>query len=104
MPLGVMPDVEFGPGEAELQSGDLLLLYTDGITEAFNPAGETFGADRLAQALREHASKGAAAVCDAIVERTLDFSSGEPPHDDQTLIVLERLWTSGSPSAAQNTG
>jgi len=90
-PLGVICDAGFQQSDVALQSGDVLLLYTDGITEAFNPARETFGAERLEQVVSASAPSGAVAVRDAVIESVADFASGEPVHDDQTLVVLERL-------------
>jgi sigma-B regulation protein RsbU (phosphoserine phosphatase) len=91
VPLGTVPDADFKSSEAQLQRGDVLLLYTDGIPETFDPNGETFGTDRVAQTLRQHAAEGATAVRDAIVEQARVFAAGEPRHDDETLIVLEKL-------------
>ena len=90
LPLAVIPEGDFGHNDAQLQAGDVLVLYTDGITEAFNPAGETFGTDRLAQMLRQHACEGAEAIRDAVIQEVERFAAGEAPHDDQTLIVLEK--------------
>jgi sigma-B regulation protein RsbU (phosphoserine phosphatase) len=90
LPLAVVPEGDFGHNEADLQPGDVLVLYTDGITEAFNPDGETFGTDRLEQGLARHAAEGAEAIRDALIQEVERFASGETPHDDQTLIVLEK--------------
>jgi len=89
-PLGVMPDGEFSQAETQLSSGDTLLLYTDGITEAFDPEGETFGRERLRRVLSTSAPGGAEAVRDALLAVLCDFTHGRPPHDDQTLVVVRR--------------
>ncbi len=72
--------------ELQLRSGDLLALYTDGVTESFNETGEEFGEDRLIEALRQHAYLPARQLMASVVERIQEFSSAEQ-HDDITLIV-----------------
>jgi len=66
-----------------------LVLYTDGITEALNPAGEQFGAERLAATVLSTASQGAEAVQQAVCTSLKEFVAGRKQHDDQTLLVLE---------------
>ena len=75
LPLGMVPEGDFGHNEAQLQPGDVLVLYTDGITEAFSPTGETFGTERLARALEQHASEGAEALCAAVIEELERFAA-----------------------------
>ena len=91
LPLGIQRDNSFHLDEVQIKSGDVLLLYTDGITETHNPKGELFGVPRLVQTLRSHAGLGAPGVRDAILEHSVRFAEGEPPEDDQTLVVLQRL-------------
>ncbi len=69
--LGIMPDADYGETETSLGLGDTLVLYTDGVVEAQNPAGEFFGDDRLRGILAEIDGDGlaAAAIRDRIVER-----------------------------------
>ncbi len=73
-----------------LDSGDLLLLYTDGVIEAANALDEEFGIDRLRETLAASASRGAKAVVDAVSESVADFVGKAPQSDDITLIAVEK--------------
>jgi serine phosphatase RsbU (regulator of sigma subunit)/catechol 2,3-dioxygenase-like lactoylglutathione lyase family enzyme len=72
--------------ECQLAAGDILALYTDGVTESFSEIGEEFGEKRLVEALQEDAALPAAQLLDSIVERIQRFSASEQ-HDDITLII-----------------
>jgi phosphoserine phosphatase RsbU/P len=71
-----------------LEPGDVLLLYTDGITEARNAAREFFGTERLAQALLQHGQQSPEAVRDAVLEAALTFADEQL--DDMTVVVVRR--------------
>ncbi len=81
---------QYEQAEAALQPGDMLLLYTDGVTEARNPEGEEFGEDRLLDTLRAAPGAGAQAAADRLLEALTRFAAGAPQHDDITLIVARR--------------
>ena len=74
-----------------LGPGSALVLYTDGITEAFNPQHEQFGEERLKAATEIHASAGAAAVCDGIVAALNAHRGSMELADDTTLVILRAL-------------
>ena len=84
--LGIFKEWDCTIGERELRSGDTLVLYTDGITEAWNAVEEEFGESRLVEALQRRREMPSADLRDAIVEEVLEYSSREQ-HDDVTLIV-----------------
>ncbi|MBT9330173.1 SpoIIE family protein phosphatase [Acidipila sp. 4G-K13] len=84
--LGLFQEWECVRGETTLSAGDLLLLYTDGVTEASGLQGEEFGEHRLIEALRRHRSMIASELLSAIVSEIRRFHPGEQ-HDDITLIV-----------------
>lgn len=86
LPLGVLPDGPYEDHVQQLQRGDQILFYTDGITEAYNAAGEMFGTARLDRAL-ENCTLQASALLDAILGAVADFTGDHPAHDDRTLIV-----------------
>jgi len=87
--LGLLPDVAFSAGQAELERGHSLLAFTDGLVEARSPAGEAFGGERLRDALRANNSSAAALVRGVMA--TLDAFTGEAePHDDVTLLAAMR--------------
>ena len=77
-------------GRAELQSGDLLCLFSDGITEAEEPGGEEFGPERLADLLRQGTEQPLHDLVASIDTATLRFAEGADQADDQTLVLLRR--------------
>ncbi|MBL8056684.1 MAG: SpoIIE family protein phosphatase [Anaerolineales bacterium] len=93
--LGLLPAVELEELEKSLAPGDLVVLYTDGITEAINPAEELFGEARLRGAIAAVEPKTPQRVVDAILEAVQAFSSGAPQADDFTLVAVRRLADGG---------
>jgi serine phosphatase RsbU (regulator of sigma subunit) len=74
--------------ECQLLPGDTLALYTDGVTESFNPTGEEFGEQRLIEALQQHGKLPCQSMLASVVEDIQRFSPHEQ-HDDITLIVAK---------------
>jgi serine phosphatase RsbU (regulator of sigma subunit)/catechol 2,3-dioxygenase-like lactoylglutathione lyase family enzyme len=91
--LGLFRQWECSVGESRLEPDDLLALYTDGVTEAFDEAGEEFGEQRLVDALRRHRDRPPESLLAALVDEVRSFSAREQ-HDDLTLIVARRRSTS----------
>ena len=86
--LGVMPEADYGEETLALESNDLVLFYTDGVTEAINAREEQFGERRLIETVmgcRDHPSEE---IVDRVRRAVADFSGDEPQFDDQTLMVL----------------
>lgn len=91
VPLGLMEEWVFTGLEAVLKTGDLLMLYTDGITEAMDRSGKEFGGERLAETLVAHRDKAPKDIA-KILEAQMDtFAGGVPYADDRTLVLLRRL-------------
>ncbi len=86
--LGLFKEWECAIGERRLFAGDTLALYTDGITESFNDAGEEYGEQRLIEALLRHRELSSQALLTSIVDDVRQFSPREQ-HDDITLIVAK---------------
>jgi serine phosphatase RsbU (regulator of sigma subunit) len=86
--MGLFKDWDCSIAERQLCSGDTLVLYTDGITESFNIAGEEFGEQRLIEALQRRRALPPQAVIASIVDQVQQFSSLEQ-HDEITLIVAK---------------
>ncbi len=91
MSVGFMPGRPYEAKQRRLAPGDLLVLYTDGVTEAFNRAGAMFGNDLLEQAVRAHTEVSARRVITGIQRRVRAFGRGVPQSDDQTYLVLRCL-------------
>jgi serine phosphatase RsbU (regulator of sigma subunit) len=86
--LGIFQKWHCSVAECQLFSGDTLVLYTDGVTESFNEAGEDFGEQRLIEAFKTHRELSPEALIASIVEQVKQFGSHEQ-HDDITLIVAK---------------
>jgi len=73
-----------------IEPGDCLLLYTDGVTEALDSAGDEFGVERTIESVRASARNGAQAVVNRVIEDVRDFSGTTPQNDDITLIAIRK--------------
>jgi serine phosphatase RsbU (regulator of sigma subunit) len=89
-PLGLFPAVEYQRVDVTLGRGDLLLLYTDGITEAANADYEEFGLERLQSVVLNHGREPLVALAVAIETAVEVFADGTPYGDDRTLVMLRR--------------
>ncbi len=88
--LGLFQDVTFNEGLARLDSGDVLVAYTDGVTEAENALEEEFGEERLRAAIEAVSGGSAKEIMDHISGEVAAWSNGVRQHDDITLVVLKR--------------
>ena len=89
--LGMMPDSVYAEQQADLEIDDMLVVYSDGITEAMNAPGDFYGDERLRAALFPVRSKSAADAGAAILASVDRFVGTAPVHDDMSLIVLKRV-------------
>ncbi len=90
--LGVMPNIELDEREISLRKSDLVVLYTDGATEAMNDREEQFGQQRLIQLIDEGRSLRAQELITRIQQGVTAFSTGQPEFDDITIMVLKVAW------------
>ena len=90
VPLGLLPNSHYQMRETNLDPGDLLCIYSDGITEAASLADEEFGMERLIDVLRAGRDRPLGEVVEAIIHAVGEFSQGLPQGDDQTLVLLRR--------------
>ncbi len=90
MPLGVDAQATYAQQTVQLGPGDVLLLYTDGITDALNSREEEFGQERLLQALREHAGDPTVDIINTVEKSLQAFAEGVAPFDDVTLVTARR--------------
>ena len=87
--LGVLPDIELEEKEIKLDSGDVVVLYTDGVTEAINAREEQFGQERVIAITGQNRNLRASEIMQKIKEGVLEFSRGQPQFDDITLMILK---------------
>jgi sigma-B regulation protein RsbU (phosphoserine phosphatase) len=83
--IGPMLDVL----HVDVAQGDLVVLYTDGVTEAENAAGNLFGIDRLIDSARRNRAFSAEAIKDAVVREVMDHVQGHTIYDDIALVVVK---------------
>ncbi len=89
-PLGLDPDAVFPANElAGLVPGDILVLYTDGLTEARNPQGAMFGRERIETRIRAHARQSARRIRNALLDAVKDHIAATGVEDDVTLVVAK---------------
>lgn len=90
LPLGLIAGTSYSQTAVQLQAGDLVLLYTDGIPEAYDESGEQLGLGRLLSMARNLPVDSAVAAGEALVAAIAGFSDGVASTDDQTVVVLQR--------------
>ncbi len=88
VPLGVFEESEWQGAEMHLDKQDVLVLYSDGVTDAENPQGESYGFERLVSSTRRHSSMGARAMREAMMGALEEFMGAGPRFDDITLMTL----------------
>jgi len=89
--LGVVPEVTMTCAALVLEPGDLIVMYTDGVTEAFNPQDEEFGEERLAEYLQKHRHSPAREIIDGLIDEIRGYCGSAPQSDDITLVILRVL-------------
>lgn len=88
--LGAFREIPLEERQIDLAPGDLLIFYTDGITEAMNAANEIFSQQRLQATVTANSDASAEQVCQAVLEAVKDFTGDTPVSDDITLLVVKR--------------
>lgn len=89
--LGMFPDAKFECGRVRIEPGDFLGLFSDGISEAPDPAEVEFGDSRLESLLRENALLSAPVLCDRVFQEVEAYLQGRPSPDDLTIVVLKAV-------------
>ena len=90
LPLGIIPGQTFETNSLMLAPGELLVGFSDGITEAMNQDGEPYGDQRLLQAVQAHAGQSAQTLVQTIIHLVDEFAAGAPQADDMTLLIIKR--------------
>jgi sigma-B regulation protein RsbU (phosphoserine phosphatase) len=88
VPLGLLEQADYQETVTELQPGDLLALFSDGLVEAMDPAYEEFGVRRLENVLRQNARRPVEQIASATFAEIAKYERGRPRRDDQTLLVV----------------
>ncbi|MEJ7712746.1 MAG: PP2C family protein-serine/threonine phosphatase [Pyrinomonadaceae bacterium] len=91
VPLGISPNVEFMDGQMQLSAGDMLVVYSDGVSETNNRRGEEFGEVRLHEVVLRNRQASAAGMRDRIESALTQFAQGTPAADDITLVIVKVL-------------
>jgi sigma-B regulation protein RsbU (phosphoserine phosphatase) len=89
MPVGMFDFAQYGDTTEQLQAGDVLIVYSDGVTEALDTEGREFGEERLADIAAQRHQDNAGAILQAIVEAVQSFAKGAAQHDDVTAMVVK---------------
>jgi sigma-B regulation protein RsbU (phosphoserine phosphatase) len=88
MPVGISEELELGSAAFHFQVDDMLVAYTDGITEAQNRDGEHWGRQRLEKLLQSYSHETPEQIIDRILNEISTFANGHPQQDDATLVVM----------------
>ena len=91
LPLGVMEDAVYKESQKQINSGQIILIGTDGFKEAVDTHGEMFGNERLLNVIRQYADQPARYILDKAFESLNDFRHPLEPDDDETLVVIKVL-------------
>jgi sigma-B regulation protein RsbU (phosphoserine phosphatase) len=86
--LGVLPSALYTQSDVNIEPGDLLVMFSDGILEAQNEHDEEFGEDGVLQVICRNRDKSPGEICDSILASVREFLGREAVHDDQTLLVV----------------
>jgi sigma-B regulation protein RsbU (phosphoserine phosphatase) len=89
VPIGMYADVQFEATQFQLAKDDILVAYTDGITEAANTSGQLWGVERLETLLRSCGRMAPGEIVERILAEVSDFANDEPQRDDVTLVVMK---------------
>jgi sigma-B regulation protein RsbU (phosphoserine phosphatase) len=88
--VGICDDIEYSEDTLQLESGDTLVMFTDGVTEAMNPEMKEFGTERLRAILGEQAGKNCRQVIETVRTAIKDFAGDAEQSDDITMLVIKR--------------
>src|SRR5581483_136742 len=90
--LGITPEYDYVSDEITLDHGDMVILYTDGVTEATAADGTLFGDRRLAELIRANAAATARQLTRELDSCVRTFTGSEPQSDDITVVIIRRVW------------
>jgi phosphoserine phosphatase RsbU/P len=91
MVMGMFPEASYRKDQITMRKGDLVLVYTDGVSEAMNAKEEEFGEDRLMQLVKPKLHRSASEISDVVLVGVEEFVQDAPQHDDITLVIVRCL-------------
>lgn len=91
MIMGIMPDQPYEEKYVRINEGSTIVIYTDGLEEAFNPEGEQFGQQRIIDTIIKNKDASCKSIIKTLNDEVLVFSEGVPIHDDVTMIVAKGI-------------
>jgi sigma-B regulation protein RsbU (phosphoserine phosphatase) len=95
LPLGLFDDPTYDEVAYGANDGDVFVFFSDGVTDAQNRNDDQFGGKRLAKVIEANCGRSADDIVTAIFTAVAEFTAGEKAYDDQTVVVLKVLGTSG---------
>jgi sigma-B regulation protein RsbU (phosphoserine phosphatase) len=91
VPIGLLDDRQYDQVELAVETGDVLVFYSDGVDEQLNGKGEEHGRERIMRVLKKHGTESPQAIADSIIAAVDAFRGAVPIFDDQTVVVLRVL-------------
>ncbi|HKW97857.1 MAG TPA: SpoIIE family protein phosphatase [Bryobacteraceae bacterium] len=88
--LGILPAMKYDASHRNLSVGDVLVIFSDGVTDAMNPQGDEFGEKRLAEVVTAHRAEPSHCILEAVNHAIAEWAAGTPLPDDLTLLVARR--------------
>ena len=91
MPVGLFEMAPYSTDKIDLKPGDTMVLYSDGVTEAHNVAGEEFGENRMVEVVKAHHDQPATVVLEKLINAVREFATGAEQYDDVTALIVKYL-------------
>ena len=91
MAVGVIRENELFDRTIGLDAGDMLMLFTDGVTESFSPSGEMFGEERIVLSLQTNQYRSVCDLLSALIDQVSEFRGSQQAEDDLTILAVQRL-------------
>ena len=88
--VGAFPSVEFGASTLDIESGDLLVAYTDGLTEPEDEAGEAFGEECLQEAVMKRRDQPLRSLIEEVIDEVINWTGRPTLQDDMTMLVVRK--------------
>ena len=90
VPIGIMEDVDYKQAKVKLNPGDMIIMFSDGITEMRNPEKEEYGLDKVLRMMIDHNNLNADEFVNMLVDDVDEFRGEASPHDDMTVLLFKR--------------